>query len=67
MQISKIAATAIVNIPDIAMERSRGTDVIAYGSPPKPVVKDLIKAHAEKDADHAPQRRFQRGAKLHRL
>ena len=32
MQISKIAATAIVKIPDIAMERSRGTDVIAYES-----------------------------------
>lgn len=31
MQISKVAATAIVNIPDIAMERSRGADVIAYG------------------------------------
>lgn len=32
MQISKVAATAIVNIPDIAMERYHGADVIAYGS-----------------------------------
>ena len=32
MQINKIAATAIVNIPDIAMERYHGADVIAYGS-----------------------------------
>ena len=57
MQISKIAATAIVNIPDIAMERYRGADVIAYGSPPKPVVKDLIRRRSHTTAPFSARRK----------